>query len=137
MKRHGISQPQNQLYTHRTWQDDDFRAILNDIFSPHLKGSSIDVDTYLDDAQYYHFAPMELLNFPMSNKGRYAFMSQGRLNEGIYQYLNPNEFGAPSIPYCDPLPVEVLSDNALIRQIADRLAQVVGPLADNLMHDST
>jgi hypothetical protein len=45
------------------------------------------------------------------------------------------EFGLSAAPYLAPMPVDILSNGALVRKISDRLAKTLGPVVEQLMSD--
>lgn len=123
LKRNGISQPRNKLYGAESWQQGEYLDLLSSIIK--MPSASI---------SYYRFGPQESLNLPEAEFGRIAVILEGDVVSGGNQFLNPMEFGMSSIPYLAPMPVEVMAESALIRLVSDRLAEVLGPVSEKLMH---
>lgn len=131
LNRHNICQPRNILFGSESWQQQDYLPILG----RYIKGSPDELKHAIQSAVIYRFGPQELLHLPLCELGRTAIIVAGRIVSSDRKFLNLMEFGASSAPYFAPMPVEILSDGALIRKISDRLAKTLGPVVEQLMSE--
>lgn len=132
LNRNNISQPRNILFGADSWQQPDYISILG----RHIKGNDKAIEQTLKSAVFYRFGPQELLHLPSNEFGRTAIIVAGSIVSSDNKFLNPMEFGTSSAPYLAPMPVDILSDSAIIRKISDRLAKTLGPVVEHLMGDA-
>jgi len=133
LDRAGIHQPRNLFYESRPWP----RLTSKDLME--LVSSVMPDDMHPDvqgEIRQYRFAPSELLQFPQEDFGRSVMILRGDAIADADIYLNPMEHGRSARPHLPALGVQKLSTIAAIRKIADRLAQDVGPVAENLVRDA-
>jgi small-conductance mechanosensitive channel len=90
----------------------------------------------LKNIRQYRFAPAEVLHFPQSEIGRVLMVVKGQASENSNPYLNPIEHGWRARAHLPQLNVQRLSAAAIVRKVADRLAQDAGPIAEQLVRDA-
>lgn len=130
LDRIGVHQPRNWLFDRSGWQGPSLREALVKA-CPELNGN--ETDRMAAVAIQHRFAPMEILRFPPAEVGRVVLILQGQVSRGTDHFLNPVEYGLTSVPNLPTIPSKQLSEAAILRQIADRLAQEVGPVSEQLM----
>lgn len=135
LNRHGICQPRNILFGSKSWQPQDYLSILANHISGQNNVDDVDLAHAIKSAVIYRFGPEELLSLPSYEFGRTAIIVAGNIISSKNQFLNPMEFGSSAALYLAPMPIDVLSDGALIRKISDRLAKTLGPVVQQLMGD--
>lgn len=131
LNRHGIRQPRNILFSSDNWQPKDYRSI----FTNYIEGDKSEIKSIIKSAVLYRFGPQELLQVPAHEFGRTAIIVAGNVVPSSSQFLNPMEFGLSAAPYLAPMPVDILSNGALVRKISDRLAKTLGPVVEQLVSD--
>lgn len=131
LNRHGISQPRNILFGSDSWQPQDYLPII----AAYIEGDGAELERLISSAVMYRFGPQELLCVPSHELGRSAIIVAGNVVSSSSQFLNPMEFGSSAAPYLHPMPVDILSDGALLRKISDRLAKTIGPVVEQLVRD--
>lgn len=132
LDRAGIHQPRNLFFEaprRGKQKQADLANIIAarvlDLEAQHLEGK----------IRQYRFAPSELLCFPHDDLGRRMMILRGEASSETSIYLNPLEHGRSARPFLPTLRVQQLSTLATFRQIADLLAQYVGPVAEKLVQE--